>query len=79
MIFRISQLHAKQISHICSIDEQMSICILSNGSLGIDFWEAEGPDNGSTIIAMKHFVVPKLDDLEYEEFNKMDIEPDYER
>ena len=47
----------------------MSISILSDGSLGIEFWEAEGPENESTIIAMKHIIVPKLDDLEYDEQN----------
>lgn len=56
----------------------MSICILRDGSLGIEFWEAEGPENESTIIAMKHFIVPKLDDMEYEDANKMDVEQDYD-
>ncbi|EAR82263.1 hypothetical protein TTHERM_01230100 (macronuclear) [Tetrahymena thermophila SB210] len=78
ILFRISHIHAKQLSHICSIDEQMSISILRDGSLGIEFWEAEGPENESTIIAMKHFIVPKLDDMEYEEANKMDLEQDYD-
>ena len=56
----------------------MSICILKDGSLKIEFWETEGPDNEGTIIAMKHFIVPKLDDLEYEDLHRMDVENNYE-
>lgn len=55
----------------------MSISILRDGSLGIEFWEAEGPENESTIIAMKHFVVPKLDNLDFD-YNEMEVENDEE-
>lgn len=55
----------------------MSICILTDGSLGIEFWEAEGPESESTIIAMKYFIVPKLEDVDHDDLpQKMDVETD---
>jgi hypothetical protein len=46
---------------IAAIDEMVSISVLLDGGLSLEFWEL---NESNLIIAMKSFVVPQLDQVD---------------